>query len=165
MCLPTFNYIPLFRFFSGPIFDLKTHTHPRRYVLIKSEPPHFPKTRTPSPTKLEEDLLKRRFPSQHHQLMRSLGKLDDTDANIYADGKSMEDDFSQRSARSTKYSARKATSSASTSRLNNGDREIRRRPSLRESAPAFLQSDARDTSLISVLHRKNSSYVPAAFKV
>nr|CAB3261942.1 uncharacterized protein LOC100177725 [Phallusia mammillata] len=140
-----------------------------RYVLIKSDPPHFTKTtRTPSPTKLEEDLLKQRFPSQHHQLMRSLGRLESSEDKWYSDTKSSDDDDQQsRSARYSAVSPRRSGTFETTPRsLVSGDStngRSWRRPSIRESAPAVLQ--ARDPSLISVLHRKSSNYVPAAFKV
>ncbi|XP_077972038.1 uncharacterized protein LOC120338981 isoform X1 [Styela clava] len=53
-----------------------------RYILIKSGKTKKP-DKAPSPTKLEENLLKKRFPSQHCHVMKSLGRLDELELSDY----------------------------------------------------------------------------------
>jgi len=140
-----------------------------RYVLVKAESSPTAKLRTPSPTKMEESLLKRRLPAQHQALMRALGKPD-SDEDRLGESKSNGTGEIDSLAPETRHAQRRiATSSDAVSRswssLQASRTSSAKNPPqhfLRESSPALLPSLVRDSTFMSVLHRKSSAYVPAA---
>jgi len=116
-----------------------------RYILLKGDPQQQSTStkknnlRWRGPTKLEESLLRKRFPAQHHKIMRELARLELTTSGseIYDDTEScnfIEDSWDAASS-SLSFDADKITAAVV------------------KSAP-----------LITVLHRKKSSYMPATFR-
>jgi len=119
------------------------------YILLKGDSPQQQPTSTKKknnlrwrgPTKLEESLLRKRFPAQHHKIMRELARLE-----LTTSGSEIYDD----DAESCNFIEQDSWDAASNS--------------LSFDADKIPSAVVKSAPLITVLHRKKSSYMPATFR-